>query len=224
MGSLPDISDQLRFERKYRLEHVSLAFVLQVIQNHPASFSTLYPDRQINNVYYDRPDFSGYKLNLMGVGFRRKYRLRWYGPNITNLDSAQLEIKQRENELGSKLIRPIQNLNWVAVPKLFDTEFPQQAPLRPTLINTYLRSYFGARHGRFRITIDREQQFLPLLDRPLPDASWLAGKRFPYQDEALVLELKYDAPFDQEAQEIMQFLPFRQGRNSKYVNGVTYVL
>ncbi|MBR9921093.1 MAG: VTC domain-containing protein [Bacteroidetes bacterium] len=219
-----DILREFRYERKYRLELSSTGYVNQIIRNHPASFKVLFPDRQINNVYFDYPDFSGYKLNLMGVGLRRKYRLRWYGEDYSQMANPQLEIKQRENELGNKIVKRIDKEDWSSLADVFDRHYPASAPLRPALLNAYQRSYFGCRQGRFRITIDRQQKFMPLADRQIPSDNWLKTSRFPYTDNALILELKYDQEFDAEAQDIMRYLPFRQSKNSKYVNGLSYLL
>ncbi|MCB0625979.1 MAG: VTC domain-containing protein, partial [Saprospiraceae bacterium] len=70
--------------------------------HHPASFRPLHPERQINNVYFDTCDLAAYQQNLMGVADRRKIRLRWYGEGATRMNAAQLEIKSRSNETGSK--------------------------------------------------------------------------------------------------------------------------
>jgi hypothetical protein len=216
VGTLP-----LRFERKYRIEDVDLNIVRQSIRMHPAGFRLLYPDRVVNNVYFDYPDFSGYKLNLMGIGLRRKHRLRWYGADLTDLSKVQLEIKQRENELGSKQVVKLEKVDWQEVPRIFEKHLPEKPCLRPALINSYLRTYWGARNGKFRITLDRQQTFLPLMSRQLPAKEWLAAARFPQRDPAYILEVKYNEEFDQEAQEILQSIPFRQSRNSKYINGLS---
>jgi hypothetical protein len=39
-------------------------------------------------------------------------------------------------------------------------------------------------------------------------------------DQAVILEVKYDQELDGELDEIFQNLPFRLGKNSKYVEGV----
>ena len=47
----------MRYERKYKIEGVSLGIILQSIAMHPAGLSKIYPDRQINNIYFDTPGF-----------------------------------------------------------------------------------------------------------------------------------------------------------------------
>ena len=38
-----------------------------------------FPDRIVNNVYFDTPDLAAFEANLWGAPERRKCRLRWYG-------------------------------------------------------------------------------------------------------------------------------------------------
>ena len=46
---------------------------------HPAGFFSPYPERQVNNVYFDTWDYRAYAENLAGVSERSKVRYRWYG-------------------------------------------------------------------------------------------------------------------------------------------------
>jgi len=69
----------LRYERKYKLDLATPAFVKQVIKMHPASFRKIHPDRQVNNIYFDTIDLTTYKDNVIGIADRKKFRVRWYG-------------------------------------------------------------------------------------------------------------------------------------------------
>lgn len=88
--------------------------------------------------------------------------------------------------------------------------------LRPVLLNSYLRSYYISGDHRFRLTIDREMKFGGM-DLRMPIAS---SMRY---DRAVVIEVKYDFQHDDDYDRVGQFLPFRAGKNSKYVTGMLLV-
>ena len=84
---------------------------------------------------------------------------------------------------------------------------------QPTLLNSYLRSYYGTTDGKYRITIDRELRYFSFLNAK-------KFTRFLIEDQAVVLELKYDETLDEDAAFIMQYIPFRYSKSSKYVTGL----
>ncbi len=92
-------------------------------------------------------------------------------------------------------------------------QFPS---LRPVLMNSYLRSYYISRDHRFRLTIDRDLQFRGL-DR------MRSFDRLPQTDPAVIIEVKYESQYDDAYDDIGQYLPFRPGKNSKYVIGMLLV-
>ncbi len=85
--------------------------------------------------------------------------------------------------------------------------------LRPVLLNAYQRSYYVSSNHRYRLTIDRE-----LRSRSLEQHCSCTG-RMTY-DPAVVIEVKYDFLNDSKYDQVGQFLPFRAGKNSKYVIGM----
>lgn len=205
----------MRFERKYRIEGVTLEEVLAFVRDHPLSFQTHHPDRQINNIYLDTPDLEFFRLNLIGAGERLKYRIRWYGENEQAAHQPVLEAKIKHNELGEKEIWPLsdqEELSYPTVMEWINREFPEKGPLVPILLNHYLRSYFISYDGKFRLTLDREMRF----------ENAEAGFSHPafLRDEAIIMEIKYDLELDKEWKRVSWHLPFRVGKNSKYVNGV----
>ena len=84
---------------------------------------------------------------------------------------------------------------------------------KPTLLNSYQRSYFGTSDGKFRITVDWNLQFYPPLHQS-------AFQQQPFVEKQVILELKYKEKQDALAQTIFQYLPFRQTKSSKYVTGI----
>lgn len=206
----------LRYERKYRIENVDLATVFQTIKLHTASLRKIYPDRQINNIYFDTPSLTTYKENVMGIANRKKYRVRWYGYDPLIIRNPQLEIKHRQNEVGAKTIAPVQDFSFQDLKPLTKqvNQICQPILLEPVLQNSYQRAYFGTRDKKFRITVDWNLSY----------ASMRTTKRFrkhqQYEKNCIILEVKYDKELEKEADRITQFFPFRRTKNSKYVSGV----
>lgn len=206
----------MRFERKYRVENLSMNHIMQIIKSHPASFYKLYPNRTVNNIYFDSPNLVCLNDNLMGINVRKKYRVRWYGDHIKNVVAPKLEVKYKENELGGKTIfevAPFQLSNIRAIQKEVNKIIPQQFSLQPTLLNSYERSYWGTKDGKFRITIDSNLRFHSLLHSP----NFI---KYTHRDAVVIVELKYEKEDEQNLQRIIRFLPFRLSKNSKYVNGI----
>ena len=112
----------MRYERKYRIEGVSLDVIKQSILIHPAGLYKIFPDRQINNIYFDTPGLTTYKENVMGIANRDKFRVRWYGWDPFVIKKPKLEIKHRRNNVGAKTIFNVDTfsfdsdfLSWVSV-------------------------------------------------------------------------------------------------------------
>jgi SPX domain protein involved in polyphosphate accumulation len=210
----------LRYERKYRIESISADIVRQVIINHPASFRKIFPDRSVNNIYFDTISLSAYFDNVEGVPDRRKYRVRWYGNDIFKIDKPTLEIKIKTNQLGYKESIPVQGFQLDDLSQLkkeVSAKSKSFNSFQPMLVNSYLRSYYGTTDGKYRITIDRNLQYFSLLN---------ARKftRYQMEDQAVIIELKYDETLDDEAAFILQNIPFRHSKSSKYVTGLNLLV
>ena len=206
----------MRFERKYRVDNLSMYHILQIVKSHPASFYKLYPDRTINNIYFDTPNMTCLNDNLSGINIRKKYRVRWYGDDIRAIVQPKLEVKYKENELGGKTIFDAEVFslsNIRAIQQQVNELIPQQDTLQPTLLNSYRRSYWGTKDGKFRITIDSQLHFHSLLHSPY-------FFKYVHSDKVVVVELKYDEAVEKDLKRITRFLPFRLSKNSKYVNGI----
>lgn len=206
----------MRFERKYRVENLSMSHIRQIVKSHPASFYKLYPNRTVNNIYFDSPNFTCLNDNLRGINIRKKYRVRWYGEDIKTIKNPKLEVKYKENELGGKTIfelPPCSLSNIKDIQQQVNELIPQQFSLQPTLLNSYNRSYWGTKDGKFRITIDSHLRFHSLLYSA-------HFTKYIHIDPVVIVELKYEQEDEQELQRITRFLPFRLSKNSKYVNGI----
>ncbi|MEM1121071.1 MAG: polyphosphate polymerase domain-containing protein [Bacteroidota bacterium] len=206
----------MRYERKYRITHLHQAAVEQAIRLHPAGFRKIFPDRQVNNIYFDTVDYQTFQQNIAGINQRKKYRIRWYGADSKQVYNSQFEIKIKHNELGRKEVIKLADIDRKSMTELtqqINQHTNQLLQLSPTLLNTYQRSYWGTTDGRFRITIDWDLHFYP----PLTTATF---SKQSLSDRAIIIELKYDEGHDELARAILQHLPFRQTKNSKYVTGI----
>lgn len=212
----------MRFEKKYAITHLTKRQIEQIIKGHPAGFSLLFPDRQVNNIYFDTPDYQTLVHNMDGINQRKKYRLRWYGKNLNAISNPHLEIKIKHNELGRKEITALPSASLAELAAI--SEKVNQQPilgiarqaLIPTLLNSYHRSYYGSADKEFRITIDWNLQFYA------PLTAYTFNEN-PITLNGIIVELKYEAAADTRANAIFKYLPFRQTKSSKYVKGVTLV-
>ncbi|MGB1120827.1 MAG: VTC domain-containing protein, partial [Saprospiraceae bacterium] len=156
----------MRYERKYKVSDLHHHVILQNIRMHPAGLRQIYPDRQINNIYFDSTGLQCYHDNVDGVAERKKFRVRWYGDDVREIENPNLEIKYRINEVGSKKIFPVSdfelfNLKEITseVSQILDKKYQ----LSPILLNSYNRSYYGTPDKKFRITVDRNLRYFSFL-------------------------------------------------------------
>ena len=110
-------SEEPRYERKFVFRGSSLQEIQQFIRLHPAHFQVLYPDRYINNIYFDTFNFSRYREQLAGVSKRSKLRLRWYGDRFCRAP-ARFERKCREGFV-----------NWKEIVEINDFQFKETGAL-----------------------------------------------------------------------------------------------
>ena len=210
----------MRYERKYKIELLSLPLVHQSIRLHPASFRKIFPDRQVNNIYFDTSDFNTYKDNVMGIAERRKFRVRWYGKDLETILNPNFEIKIKNNQLGDKTVERLASFdlgNLNAITKQIQTLAHTYKPLIPTLLNSYHRSYYGTPDKKFRITIDSQICYHSLINN-----TNINGRKI--EDEEIVLELKYHEALDSQTDRITQYFPYRLSKSSKYVTGMEITL
>ena len=207
----------MRFERKYRISHLTMPEVRQVIMMHPASFRLHYADRYIHNIYFDTPDLYTLLHNAYGSPRREKYRLRWYGDNIYQISKPRFEIKKKQGEAGFKEIHEMEDGRLSEITLYLEPikrlQLPLAYALMPVLLNSYERSYYISFDGKFRLTIDRAVKY----------HGWNNGAKFQsftHRDNAVIVELKYELEQEKDIERIIRYLPFRQTKNSKYVQGL----
>ena len=207
----------MRYERKYKLDNLHPSAFEQAVRLHPAGFRPVFAPRQVNNLYFDTPDFGAFHDNAAGVSLRVKHRLRWYGQPFEAVNDPILETKIKDNLLGRKESFPLPSGRYQAGQL---DELLEQArrhlgygpELQPVLFNAYLRSYWATPDSRFRITIDSELQFGAYRKQ--------GSGLLPYRLPGVILELKYEQEDEEGSDFILQHIPFRQTKSSKYVTGV----
>ncbi len=205
-----------RYERKYKFTELESALAKQLVQLNPSSFKVAYPDRWVNNIYFDTPDLTALNENLKGVSHRKKFRVRWYGETVKDTKNPILEVKIKENQLGWKKSSKIEQFdlkNLVNLSANTNQLLAFQYALAPKLINRYKRSYYTTSDNKFRITIDREMEYFSLLNAQ-------SFTRFSTKEEGVILELKYDEQWEEQSEFVRQHLTFRQTKSSKYVTGM----
>jgi len=223
-----NIPPQFRYERKFVLSGMSRAEVLHRIKMHPAFFREIYHPRQINNIYLDTDGLQFFKDNQIGIAERKKVRIRWYGETFGKVENPKLEYKIKAGLLGDKNTF---DLNELEISKsLISDEFcdylqkcnlPQPVAidlqvLHPSLLNSYQRTYFQTPDKKFRLTVDENLTYYRI-NRP---ETHFQAKHI--DRESIIIELKYAPGNDLEAGKIMNLMPFRLDKSSKYVNGVEF--
>lgn len=215
-----------RYERKFYITHLALLELEHLIHHHPALFSEIFYERQVNNIYFDSVALRSYFDNLAGISQRYKARIRWYGDTFGIARTPTLEIKLKNNALGQKLrynlpdlpIGPhLSHFDWqraiiaAGVPAHLRDDL---LGLRPVFANSYRRKYFQSADRRFRLTIDRDLKYYRV------SSAWGVSPVAHQLGSGLVMELKYSPEADELADRITAWFPFRVTKNSKYIHGV----
>jgi hypothetical protein len=219
-------ADDPRFEVKFTIEPNQIDAALAWIKTHRTGWQTAYPDRVVNNVYFDTPDLLAYDDNQAGISERRKMRFRWYGEAWKWL-TGTLEAKCRSGTVGWKWNAVVDHpfdlttMTWQQMRDQLRANLPPvhrfllDAQPLATLINRYHRAYYESRCGQLRLTIDQDIAFYPQLGRMRPQIRHASNKL-----HALVIEVKCAARLKNVAADVLTDIPFRAGRHSKYALGI----
>lgn len=162
-----------RYEIKYLMQEKRLTELREHLAQRMARDPHQATATRISSLYYDSQDLRFYWEKIEGLRFRRKLRIRLYGPpeSITDASPAYVEIKQRVNRVTQK--RRIK-LDYASARVLCDERrdpggiierlpfvnevlvLTQNLDLRPSAVTTYFRDGYvgqGADLG-LRVTID----------------------------------------------------------------------
>lgn len=218
--------DEERHEVKFAAYSVHYDALLHWVRMHAAGFVRTYPERRVNNVYFDTADYRAFSENLAGVSERSKLRYRWYGDSEGPAPGA-LEVKQRRNHFGWKKRYAVPEApwqpgdSWHRVRAAIRATLPMEGRLwfdqaqHPVMINRYTREYFATTDGELRLTLDREQGVWDQRMAAAPNFT----RRAILQD-TLVVEIKFPRSARHRATGVLSEIPVRVGRHSKYMNAV----
>lgn len=223
------VPEDARLEIKFVSYEVEYQKLLSWLATHPAGFSSAFPPRLVNNVYFDTHCYSAFTENLMGVSARTKVRYRWYGASIEP-DIGVLEVKRKRNYFGWKLHYKVpdkpgtQGSSWRDIRQNLRKHLSQEGRIWfdanpfPILINRYHRLYFLSADGRIRATVDTKQAVWDQRFKSYPNYEHCANL-----PNSLVVEFKFNREDRDFASSVLQGMPLRVSRHSKYINGVRAV-
>lgn len=214
-------SAQARREFKFVFDELDHAWLTHWLRSSPDRLETAFPARHVHNAYFDSVDLFAYRENLSGTSYRRKYRVRWYG-NREPSSEAVLESKVKRARLGWKesctlqLLEPFGAYSWG---EHKDSWLPQLKPgkrwelqyRQPVLLCGYRREYYATPCNRLRVTTDRHHYCFD--QRFAIHPSWLTPIPVP---SPLVVEVKVAAVDTWLAEDLLQRMPARLSRHSKY--------
>lgn len=218
-----------RLEIKFAAYASKLDTVLNWISNHPMAFNVPYPDRNVNNVYFDTYGNASYEQNLFGSSSRVKLRYRWYGKNREPAPGA-LEVKCRRNFFGWKIRFPCPDLivepadDWRQIRDKISAAVPHEARVwcqtypAPMILNRYYRRYFLSADGNIRITVDTHQSVWDQRYKSIPNYDHRANL-----PDSLVMEVKFAREHESLAYDAVKSMPIRVSRHSKFMNAMRTV-
>ena len=188
--------------------------------------SKIYDDRIINSIYFDCVDYSSAYDNLMGIGERSKYRIRWYGEE--NESECFAEIKTKKGRIGKKIVVPTRtkfsNIKIENAFSLSNSWFKnyKKFPFIPLISSKYLLPIVYVKYKRsyylfenfIRLTFDLNPSYKLFSSKDTKD-KWKI-------DDLCVLEIKFDPENLFKAKNFISKLPFVPKRHSKYLRSLAH--
>ena len=208
-----------RIEIKEVFRPSDLATVRKAILLSRFSFSSHYPKRQINSIYYDTFDYRSFRDSIEGESRRTKYRIRWYGNELDQI-KATLEIKKKKGHLSWKLLKK-NSFSICPKAKTWKTFLIPNSASRdseglllnqqPKSIITYDREYYSSFDGKVRVTIDQNLKSFSQENSAKPNLSF-----YHPHIAALIFEIKTSLENEPLVRQVLKELPFSPMRFSKY--------
>lgn len=219
------MQNEYRYEKKFILKN-NFNNIEGLLKKHPALFREIFYKRSINNIYFDTASFKFASQTINGECDRFKVRIRWYGDINKVVLKPVLEFKIKKTEMVKKQSFPLAPLDLslssfakglkkcLSQSKLPDDIFELVSSLNAVLINRYYRGYYLSRDNRFRVTLDRDVEYFPIL------GGVQIFKKFPAMYQEVVVELKYWKESEKLASRVTKHFNFPISKNSKYVRGL----
>ena len=172
-----------RNEIKFKVFNTSIFDITQNIKRNSTNFFEEYPERWVNNIYFDNSYLDSLNQSIEGSYMRCKTRLRWYG-NYLDFSNPNLEFKIKKGYMNTKSayscsylnaninspfkINNISDLN--PLPKMILKD------MYPIISNRYYRKYLVSSDKKVRITIDSDLNFSSLRNNSLNKIIWKKEK------------------------------------------------
>jgi len=220
-----------RCESKILLTGVDKSILEQYVKSIPYSIKNSFSDRFVNSIYYDTIDYNAFNDNLSGISNRYKTRLRWYN-NLNNSSNFFLEFKMKKAAIGSKYIIPLDlvlDLESIKHSEIInnvsknltvnDNIIFNYSSHNPVVLVRYERSYYESSMYNIRVTIDHKIQYYPQQYSTKLNISY-SSRTYNY----IILEIKYYSNNDEIISDLVQYLPYRVTKSSKYVIGVNSIM
>ncbi len=218
-----------RIELKFVTKDIFYHQIKNWVHLHKSCFKKVHHPRFVNNVYFDNNNLETFTDNIFGNTFRSKLRFRWYGDLSENKD-GNFEIKYKKNIYGWKEKFKIKNLsniyktNWNKIVYQIKEHLPSSKRIYfekfciPSILNRYYREYYISHDGNFRITIDKNIDIFDQRSKSRPNI-----KTKVLRDNNLIVEIKFDRNLTSSLQGLLDYMPIRNSRNSKYINSIRQV-
>ena len=94
------VNNNFRFEKKILVNSHLYKDLIYLFKS--KGFKSLYPSRNICNLYLDDFNFTSYQDNVLGNCNRLKHRIRWYGELFKRVNKLKLEQKIKKGNVGKK--------------------------------------------------------------------------------------------------------------------------
>ena len=218
-----------RMEVKFEADESRMHDILHWLRLNRCRFSEAYPMRRINNIYFDSPDYLAVADNFAGTSARTKVRLRWYGDEHDAVPGA-LELKRKRNGFGWKLRYDLNvperqhGTRWrdfrAAIASQLSSEGKHWLAIssQPMLLNVYRRRYYLSGDRRVRVTIDTDQKIWDQRVKPCLNLHHPANL-----PRLMIVEVKFDRRDRHMASQVVQGMPIRVSRHSKYLAGANAI-
>ena len=223
MNSLQDY----RYEKKFIVPYPQQHLIKKFIFTNQMRFIKEHEDRKVNSIYLDTNNLTLYKENIDGLSKRKKLRIRWYN-DLKKDTNIYFEVKKKNNELGLKNIYKLdikienhhkENFLKKILSNIVSLDLDQEISslicnVKPIIIITYERKYLISNICDCRMTIDTKLKYKIINHY----ANYIWDDY--YNNQEMIIELKYPANIDKEIINKYFHFPFRVSKNSKYVNGI----
>jgi len=216
----------LRYEQKFETKYFHFRELELAVQIHPSLFLKHFPDRIVNNIYFDDSTYSSFNENLEGINYRTKLRMRWYGNTQQVKIYPKIEFKRKFGHVGDKvkLSMPAWNnkkgINMSDIYELIKSSSQGNELYHilynkePKILNSYLRKYYITADKKIRLTIDRKLSYVPF-----KNGHAILDKQV--NPDEVIVEVKYSKLDQDIANKAFEGLGIRKTKYSKYCAGIT---